>query len=163
VHRLIADATTAMEGNRFNVAIARLMELTTLLRKAHNPTEPAAPAVREGVEALVQMLSCFAPFLADDAWERLGYQPSVATTDWPEADPALLVEETVTCIIQVAGKVRDRIEVLRYPAISRADLEALARELARTSDKLKKALDDPDCPVIVREPRLVNFVPSKAR
>jgi leucyl-tRNA synthetase len=169
IHRLVADTTTAMETNRFNVAIARLMELTTLLRKAHSSTKDTDPAVREnpanaviceGIEALVKMLSCFAPFLAEEAWERLGHKPSVATAGWPVTDPALLVNETVTCVIQVAGKVRDRLEV--SPSISRADLEALVRNLARTSDRLKNALSDPDCPVIVREPRLVNFVTPAA-
>jgi leucyl-tRNA synthetase len=157
VHRLIAEATTAMEGKRFNVAIARMMVLTTLLRKGISPAGPTPPAIREGVEALVKMLSCVAPFLAEDAWECLGHEPSVATAAWPEADPALLVQDSVTCIIQVAGKVRDRIDV--PPSIDAADLEVRARKLARTSDKIKAVLADPTCPVIVRAPRLVNFVP----
>jgi leucyl-tRNA synthetase len=158
-HRLVDQITAAMDEKRFNVAIARMMTLTTVLRRAHESRGAATPTIREGVEALVRMLSCFAPFLAEDAWERLGYNPSVATTAWPNADPALLVDETVTCIIQVAGKVRDRIEV--PPGISAGELERLVRELARTSDKLRSIGADPSGPVVVREPRLVNFVPRR--
>jgi len=57
------------------------------------------------------MLSCFAPFTAEEGWERLGHEPSVASAGWPQADPTLLVEDTVTCILQVDGKLRDRVDV----------------------------------------------------
>ena len=157
VHRLVAETTTAMAEKRFNVAIARMMAMTTLLRRAHEPGKATSVAVRDGAEALVKMLSCVAPFLAEDAWERLGHLPSVATTAWPEADPALLIAERVTCVVQVGGKLRDRVEV--PPAISATELEELVRKLARTSDKLRSAGVEPDWPVVVREPRLVNFVP----
>ena len=57
------------------------------------------------------MLSLFAPYTAEDMWARLGHEPTVALAGWPSVDPALLVEESVTCVVQVAGKVRDRLEV----------------------------------------------------
>ncbi|MGH8881173.1 MAG: class I tRNA ligase family protein, partial [Stackebrandtia sp.] len=129
VHRLIADSTTLMEGRRLNVAIARLMELTSLLRRAIDRQPGAAdPAVREGAEALVRMLSCFAPFTAEDAWERLGRPVSVLEHGWPQADPQLLVQQSVTCVVQVGGKVRDRLEVPPDIAADELRARALASE-----------------------------------
>jgi len=85
------------------------------------------PAVRESVEAITLALSLFAPHTAEDMWERLGHEPSVALQRWPEADHTLLVEESVTAIVQVDGKLRDRLEV--PPMIGSDELEALAKEL----------------------------------
>ncbi|WP_020525226.1 leucine--tRNA ligase [Catelliglobosispora koreensis] len=154
VHRMIADATTAMDDRRLNVAIARLMELTNLLRKAvDSGAGPANPATREGVEALVRMLSCFAPFTAEESWQRLGHGPSVSSAGWPQADPGLLVEDSVVCILQVNGKVRDRIDVA--PGISDDELE----QVAMNSGKLREHIGDSQIlKVIVRAPKLVNVV-----
>jgi leucyl-tRNA synthetase len=157
VHRLIAGTTTLMEGKRFNVAVARLMELTTALRAAVDKGPgPGDPAVREGVEALVRMLSCVAPFTAEECWERLGHAPSVAQRGWPEVDETLLGEETVTCVVQVAGKVRDRIPV--PPGVTESEL----RERALRSDRVRAALDGAAvAKVVVRPPGLVNVVPAR--
>jgi leucyl-tRNA synthetase len=158
VHRLVDEITRLMERKRFNVAVARLMELTSALRKAID-ADPGAddPAVREGAEALVRMLSCFAPFTAEEAWERLGREASVIEYGWPEADPALVVEEKVTCVVQVAGKVRDRLEVT--PSIG----EDALRSLALASQKVTEALGETEVSrVIVRPPGLVNVVPRKS-
>jgi leucyl-tRNA synthetase len=157
VHKLVHEVTELMTAKRYNVAVARLMELTSLLRKAIDSGPGAAdPAVREGAEALVRMLSVFAPFTAEDAWERLGHRPSVEQAGWPGVDPALIVEDTVTCVVQVAGKVRDRLEV---PAgIGEDEL----RELALASPGVVRSLAGaPVANVIVRAPRLVNVVPAK--
>ncbi len=146
VHRLTADATAAMEARRLNVAVARLMELTNVLRRAVDGRPGAAnPAVREGAEALVTMVSCVAPFTAEEAWQRLGHEPSVCVNAWPAVDPRLLVEDTATCVVQINGKVRDRLEV---PAdISEAEL----RQLALDAGKIRAALGGTaiarvDCP-----------------
>ncbi|MFF3766374.1 leucine--tRNA ligase [Streptomyces sp. NPDC001922] len=157
VHQLVDATTRLMERNRFNVAIARLMELTSTLRKAIDSGPGAGdPAVREGAEALARMLSCFAPFTAEEAWERLGREASVIEYGWPEADPALVVDETVTCVVQVAGKVRDRLEVA--PTIG----EDALRSLALASQKVTEALGGTEVGrVIVRPPGLVNVVPRK--
>ncbi|MPZ85993.1 MAG: leucine--tRNA ligase [Actinophytocola sp.] len=157
VHRLIDETTRLMETKRLNVAVARMMELTSTLRKAIDSGPGAAdPAVREGAEALARMLSCFAPFTAEEAWERLGGQASVTEHGWPQADPALVAQETITCVVQVAGKVRDRLEVA--PAIADAEL----RELALRSEKVHQALHGAEIQkVIVRAPGLVNIVPRK--
>jgi leucyl-tRNA synthetase len=159
VHKLIADATEQCDHKRFNVAIARLMELTTLLRRAVEAGSLQSPggaaAIREGAEALARMLSIFAPFTAEEVWELLGNPPSVVTAGWPSIDAALLVEDTVTCIVQVAGKLRDKFEV---PAD--AD-EAMLREKALASEAVQRALDGkPVRTVVVRPPRLVNVVPG---
>jgi leucyl-tRNA synthetase len=157
VHKLMDETTNLMEGKRLNVAIARLMELTSLLRKAVDSGPGAADAaVREGAEALARMLSCFAPFTAEEAWHRLGRERLVGEAGWPEADPALLVQDTVTCVVQVAGKVRDRLEV--SPDIT----EDALRELALASPKVTSALQGAEInKVIVRVPKLVNVVPAK--
>ncbi|NUS44973.1 MAG: leucine--tRNA ligase [Mycobacteriaceae bacterium] len=157
VHRIIDQATTLMDGKRLNVAIAQLMQLTNLLRKAVDGAEgPAHPAVREGVEALARMLSCFAPFTAEEVWERLGNPPSVTAAGWPAADPALVATDTTTCIVQVDGKLRDKVEVPVDAA------EDALRELALSSDKVKTALAGRGVArVIIRAPKLVNIVSAR--
>jgi leucyl-tRNA synthetase len=153
-HRTIDEVTKLVESYRFNVAVARMMELTTATRRAIDSGPGAAdPAVREAAETLAIMLSLVAPYCAEEGWERLGHAPSVAKAGWPEADPALLVQESVTAVVQVAGKVRDRLEV--SPDISEADLQALAL----ASDKVRPYLDGEPRKVIVRAPKLVNVVP----
>jgi len=153
-HRTIDEVTRLVESYRFNVAVARMMELTSAIRKAIDSGPGAAdPAVREAAEALAIMLSLVAPYAAEEGWERLGHGPSIARAPWPEPDPALLVVESVTCVVQVAGKVRDRLEV--SPGISEADLEALAL----ASEKVKGYLSGAPRKVIVRAPKLVNIVP----
>jgi leucyl-tRNA synthetase len=99
------------------------------------------------------ILSLVAPFTAEEMWARLGHQPSVARAGWPTPDPALLVEDTVTCIVQVQGKVRAKLDV--PPAIAAEELEALALadpnvQRAIGGDTVRK--------VIVKPPKVVNVV-----
>ncbi|MEV4897229.1 class I tRNA ligase family protein, partial [Nonomuraea sp. NPDC055795] len=149
-----AAAGKLIESYRFNVAIARLMELTSAARKAIDSGPGAGdPAVREAAESLAVMLSLVAPYTTEEGWERLGRTGSVALAGWPVADPALLVEESVTAVVQVAGKVRDRLEVA--PDISEDDLRALAL----ASEKVRAHLSGEPRKVIVRAPKLVNIVP----
>jgi leucyl-tRNA synthetase len=159
VHRLVADATAQTEAKRFNVTIARLMELTSLLRKAVDGgalgDATGAAAVREGGEALACMLSVFAPFTAEDVWSLLGREASVVFAGWPSYDERLLVEDTVTCVVQVAGKVRDRLTVA--PDVGEDEL----RERALATEGVRRALDGRGVrTVIVRAPKLVNVVPE---
>ena len=148
LHRTIADVRTEMSAMRFNTAIARLIELNNHVTKLD-----AAP--REVVEPLVLMVAPVAPHIAEELWQRLGHDESLAFAAFPEADPALLVEETVTCVVQVAGKVRDRLEV--PPS---ADEDTL-RVLALNSKAVQRALDGrPVRKIIVRAPKLVNVVPG---
>ncbi len=155
-HRALDDATRAVESFRFNVAVARVMELVNVTRKAiDSGPGPADPAVREAAETVAVMLSLFAPYTAEEMWERLGHQPTVSRVGWPTVDPSLLVEETVTCVVQIAGKVRDRLDV--SPDIT----EDALRELALGSEQVQRALDGRDIGrVVVRAPRLVNIVLS---
>ncbi len=152
----VHEATAALDSHRFNVAVARTMELVNATRKAIDSGPGAAdPAVREAVEAVAVMLSLVAPYTAEDMWARLGHEPTVARVGWPQADPDLLVQESVTCVVQVAGKVRARLEV--PPGIAAAELEAAA--LAEPA--IVAALSGrPARRVIVRAPSLVNIVPG---
>ncbi|HEY0905285.1 MAG TPA: leucine--tRNA ligase [Marmoricola sp.] len=153
-HRTVHDAAQLLESHRFNVMVARVMELVNATRKAiDSGCGPADPAVREAVEAVAVLLSLVAPYTAEEMWERLGHRPTVARADWPVVDEALLVEDTVTAVVQVQGKVRGRLEV--SPDITEADLEAAAL----ADPAVRKALDGAVVrKVIVRAPKLVNIV-----
>ncbi|MEO3873024.1 leucine--tRNA ligase [Nonomuraea sp. B12E4] len=153
-HHTIDEVTKLVESQRFNVAVARMMELTSAARRAIDSGPGAGdPAVREAAEALAVMLSLVTPYTAEEGWERLGRTGSVAFAGWPVAEAELLVQESVTCVVQVAGKVRDRLEV--SPDISEDDL----RELALGSEKVAAYLAGTPRKVIVRAPKLVNIVP----
>jgi leucyl-tRNA synthetase len=155
-HRTIDEVTKLVEARRLNVAVARLMELVSAARRSvDSGPGPADPAVREAAETLTVLLSLFAPYTAEECWEVLGRQPSVAKAGWPAADPALLVQDLVTCVVQVAGKVRDRLEV--SPEIGEDEL----REQALATPGVARALDGRGVrTVVVRAPKLVNVVPA---
>ncbi|MGC5018119.1 leucine--tRNA ligase [Micromonospora sp. DT47] len=104
LHKVIDGVRADMDGMRFNTAIAKLIELTNgLTRLSATPREVAEP--------LVLMLAPFAPHAAEELWRRLGHDASLTYADFPTADPALLVAETVTYPVQINGKVRGRVEV----------------------------------------------------
>ena len=153
-HKTIDDVTRLVESTRLNVAVARLMELVSAARRAIDSGPGAGdPAVREAAESLAIMLSLFAPYTAEECWEMLGHQPSVGRASWPAAEPALLVQDTVTCVVQVDGKVRDRLEVAA--AVAEDEL----RELALAAPGAERALAGRGVKtVIVRAPKLVNIV-----
>ncbi|MGH3465277.1 MAG: leucine--tRNA ligase [Kribbellaceae bacterium] len=155
-HHTVHDASELIDSFRFNVMVARIMELVNATRKAiDSGPGPADPAVREAVETVAILLSLVAPYTAEDMWANLGHEPTVAKSGWPAVDESLLVQESVTAVVQVAGKVRDRLEV--SPDISDADLE----QLALSSEAVQKALDGRAArKVIVRAPNLVNVVPG---
>jgi leucyl-tRNA synthetase len=152
-HRTIRAVTDDMERFRFNVAISKLQVLTNGMRSALDGGDGA----REAASALTQLLAPLAPFAAEELWrEVIGNASSVHTSAWPEFDEALARQERVTLVVQVDGKVRDRIEV-----DSDAGEEA-CRELALSSDKARHALDGREIvKVIVRAPRLVNLVTAR--
>ncbi|MBK0418205.1 leucine--tRNA ligase [Leucobacter sp. CSA1] len=157
-HRLLADAPGLVEQYKFNVVVARLMEQVNVTRKAVDSGCGAAdPAVRESVEAIAVILSLFAPYTAEDMWAKLGHEPTVALVTWPEADPALLVEDEITLVVQVDGKVRDR---LTLPAsVSAEDAEAAAR----ASAAVQRAVGDRAVVnVVVRVPKIVSIATKPA-
>jgi leucyl-tRNA synthetase len=152
-HRFLAEAPALTESFKFNVVVARVMELVNATRKAiDSGVGGGDPAVREATETVALALSLFSPYVAEEMWERLGYQPPIALAGWRKADPVLLVETSVTAIVQVDGKVRDRLEV--SPSIDPAELEALAR----ASDAVQRAVGDRTITgVTVRAPRVVSL------
>ena len=152
--RAVRDAGELLDGFRFNVMVARVMELVNATRKAiDSGCGPADPAVREAAEAVAIMLSLVAPYTAEEMWARLGHEPTVARAGWPAVDPALLVESSVTAVVQVQGKVKARLEV--SPDIAASDLEALAL----ADPAVTRAIEGREVRrVIVREPSLVNVV-----
>ncbi|WP_295013714.1 leucine--tRNA ligase [uncultured Microbacterium sp.] len=152
-HKLLAEAPSLVEQTKFNVLVARLMELVNAIRKTIDSGSGATdPAVREATETLAVMLDLVAPHTAEEMWEVLGHEPSVGLVSWRQADPTLLVEDSATCAVQVNGKVRATLEV---PAkIGDAELEALAR----ADEKVQRALEGKEIVrVIVRAPKIVNF------
>ncbi|GAA3395289.1 leucine--tRNA ligase [Cryptosporangium minutisporangium] len=152
--RTLHAAAQLIEAHRFNVLVARLMELVNTVRRAIDSGCGASdPAVREAVEAIALLLSLVAPYTAEEMWQRLGHRPSVAQVRWPTVDEALLAEESVTAVVQVRGKVRARLEV--SPDISDAELEAAAL----ADEKVQRALSGIEVrTVIVRAPRLINLL-----
>ena len=152
-HRLWADAPSLIEQTKFNVVVARLMELVNATRKAIDGAPgPADPAVREAAEAIAMILDLFAPHTAEEMWEALGYEPFVGVVPWRQPDPTLLVEESVTAVVQIDGKVRGTLTV---PArISADDLEALAR----ADEKVLRSLAGREIArAVVRAPKVVSF------
>ena len=153
-HKALNDASFAVESFRFNVAIARVMELVNATRKAiDSGCGPADPAVREATEAIAIALSLVAPFTAEEMWERLGHKPAIALAGWPEVNPALLVDDAVEAVIQINGKIVDRMSV--SPSISEADFETAALALPGVIAAIAGATPKK---VIARAPKLVNIV-----
>jgi leucyl-tRNA synthetase len=152
-HTFLRDFGPLIENFKFNVGVAKIMELVNALRKAIDGVAgPADPAVREAAETVAKALSLFAPYTAEDMWQKLGYEPGVALAQLPDADLSLLVESCIVAIAQVDGKVRDKFEV--SVAISEDEL----RELALSSEAVKKAIGEKQIAnVIVRAPKLVNI------
>ncbi|MBO3093837.1 leucine--tRNA ligase [Cellulomonas dongxiuzhuiae] len=148
LHRTIADVRADMTGMRINTAIAKLIVLNN-----HLTTLERSP--RSVVEALVVMTAPVAPHITEELWARLGHDESVVHATFPQADPRYLVEDTVTCVFQVQGKVRGRGEVA--PSVGDDELRALAL----ADPGVQRALAGRDVrTVVVRAPRLVNVVPA---
>jgi leucyl-tRNA synthetase len=159
-HATVHDAEDLLDRSRFNVVVARVMELVTAARRA-NEVGPApdedpgahAAAVREAVEAVAVLLSLFAPHTAEEAWFRLGREPSVAEATWPVVDPGLLAADEVEAAVQVDGKVRGRVRV-------RADVDERAlHDLALATPGVARATAGREVVrVVVRAPHMVNVV-----
>jgi len=146
LHRTIKAVTEDMEGLRFNTAIARYFEL-------NNELVALERVPREVADAFVRLMAPIAPHVAEELWERLGHTESIAYASWPDFDADLAAPDTVVMVVQVDGKVRDRIEVT-------ADIgEVEAKALAMGSPKVQAVLGGSDpARVVVRVPTLVNIV-----
>jgi leucyl-tRNA synthetase len=153
-HKALHDISFAVESFRFNVAVARVMELVNATRKAiDSGCGPADPAVREATEIVAISLSLIAPYTAEEMWEKLGHKPSVALAGWPTVDPALLTQDSVTAIFQINGKIKSRVDI--SPDISDADLEKMAFADEAVSAELAGAQPKK---VITKAPKFVNIV-----
>ncbi|MFJ1590104.1 leucine--tRNA ligase [Kitasatospora albolonga] len=149
LHKAIDGVGQDLAGMRFNTAIAKITELNNHLTKAGGPLS------RSVAERLVLLIAPLAPHIAEELWRRLGHTESVVHQDFPAADPAYVVDETVTCVVQIKGKVRARLEIA--PSITDEELEALALE----DEAVVAALGGAGIrKVIVRAPKLVNIVPA---
>ena len=153
-HKALSDIELAVESFRFNVVIARIMELVNATRKAIDSGAGAGDtAVREAAESIAITLSLIAPYTAEDMWEKLGHKPAIANAGWPVIDKSLLGADDVIAILQINGKIKDRIQV--SPNITKDELEKLAKE----NGEIKAALIGADIKkVITVAPKLVNFV-----
>ncbi len=153
-HKALHDIGFAVESFRFNVAVARVMELVNATRKAIDSGAGGAdPAVREAVEAVAISLSLIAPYTAEEMWERLGHKPSVALAGWPTIDESLLEEDAVTAIFQINGKIKTRLDV--SPNISDKELESMAMNDEAVRAELAGAQPKK---VITKAPKFVNIV-----
>ncbi|GAA3921224.1 leucine--tRNA ligase [Streptomyces gulbargensis] len=147
LHKAIDGVSQDMAAMRFNTAIAKITELNNHLTKSGGAVS------RTVAEQLVLLVAPLAPHIAEELWHRLGHERSVVHQDFPVADPAYVVDETVTCVVQIKGKVKARLEV--PPSITDADLEALAL----ADPHVVNALGGAEIrKVIVRAPKLVNIV-----
>ncbi len=152
-HRAIDKVTTDYERWSYNTAVAALMALTNQAYKSLQAGADA-PSVNEAVDAILKMLAPMAPHMTAEAWSLRHPEGIIHAEPWPVADPALLVSATETMVVQVAGKVRDKIEV----AVDISEDGAVA--LALGSDKVRNALgSDRPSRVIARLPRLINLIP----
>ncbi|MBI4184016.1 MAG: leucine--tRNA ligase [Proteobacteria bacterium] len=136
-HKTIAGVSDDIEGFRFNRAVARVRELTNALAdlSAEGAAEAgAAWVLREGYETAVRLLNPTMPHLTEALWEALGHATLLADTPWPEADRALVVDDTVTLAVQVNGRLRGTVEVRR------GGEEGAAREAALALPTVKAAL-----------------------
>ena len=152
IHKTIDAVGTDIETFRFNKAVARIYELANRLAEPVSG-DGADFVLREACEALTKLVGPMMPHLAEEMWQRLGHDTLLATEPWPEADPALLVEDSVTVAIQVQGKLRDTLAVpLDAP---KAELE----RLALASEKIKRIVGQrPVRRIIVVPNRIVNIV-----
>jgi leucyl-tRNA synthetase len=149
-HQKIAAITEDFDGYRFNTAIARMHELTNAIADA---SDASADDLREAIGALLIMLSPIAPFITEELWHRLGADDSIHRAAWPKHDASLVAVDTVTAVISVNGKVRDRIEV---PVGS--DEESL-RARALESPNVQRHIEGLEIvKTIVVPPKLVNIV-----
>lgn len=148
LHKAIDGVRQDLAGLRFNTAIAKVTELNN-----HVTKQPEVP--RTVAEGLVLLIAPLAPHVAEELWHKLGHESSLVYEDFPVADPAYVVDETVTCVVQIKGKVKARLEVA--PSITEDELEAAA--LAEPG--IVAALGEAGVrKVIVRAPKLVNIVPA---
>ncbi len=125
IHKTVDGVTRDLERFRFNTAVARIRELTNRLEDLDRAEAGAAWVVREGFDAVVRLVGPMMPHLAEELWQRLGHAALLVDTPWPEADPALLEDETVTIGVQVNGKLRGTVDLPKDCGDDAVEAEAL--------------------------------------
>ncbi|MDO8614575.1 MAG: leucine--tRNA ligase [Dehalococcoidia bacterium] len=152
-HKTIRHVTEDMEGFHFNTLIAALMEMTNGLSRTRDEGPVDREAWEEAVQALLLMLAPLAPHIAEELWERAGRPYSVHRQTWPAWDAELAREAEVTLVVQVNGKVRDRIQV------AAGIPEGEAKELALASPQVRRYLEGAEIVRVIYVPgKLVNIV-----
>jgi leucyl-tRNA synthetase len=153
VHQTRAKVDRDMAAFKWNTAVAALMGLRNELQAVLRDGGVDEAAWSEALDTLVLLLAPIAPFIAEEVWQLRGSEGSVHVQPWPKADPALAKDETVTMVVQVNGKVRDRMEV----AAEIEEADAIA--LALASERVQGFLDGGEPKkIIARPPKLVNIV-----
>jgi leucyl-tRNA synthetase len=153
VHQTIQKVTEDIESFGFNTAIAALMSLRNTMKAVKETPLAHTRAWDEAVHHLLLLMAPFTPHISEELWQRLGHQTSVHLEAWPTWDEEIAAEETITLIVQVNGRVRDRIDV--SAGIDDAEAERLARE----SEAVQRHVGDKQIvKVIVVPGRLVNIV-----
>jgi leucyl-tRNA synthetase len=153
LHHAISQVSADLEAFQFNTVVSGLMELTHALAQARESGRPGSSEFRQAVEGLLLLLAPVAPHAAEELWHRLGKPYSIHRQPWPTFDPAALAVDEITLVIQVNGKVRDRIQV---PADLSED-EAKRRALVSEAVQKHLAGREPHKVVVVAG-RLVNVV-----
>jgi leucyl-tRNA synthetase len=153
VHQTIAKVDADMVEFKWNTAVAALMSLRNDMQEARRLGSVSEAVWREAVESLLKLLAPIAPHVTEELWSVAGNDGSIHLQSWPEADAAVAKDETVTMVIQVNGKVRDRMEVDAGISAEDAEAAALASERIATWTEGKTVRK-----VITRPPRLVNIV-----
>jgi leucyl-tRNA synthetase len=156
-HKTIKRVTEDLANFRFNTALAALMECNNaLIKQQHEPVAHSA-AFRDTLETMMQLLAPMAPHITEELWHLTGHSGSIHLTDWPGYDEALTHDETFTLVVQVDGKVRERIEV--PTDISEVEV----RKLALYNPRVASFIGDATVRNIIYVPgRLVNIVVRNA-
>ncbi len=126
IHAAIKQASTDVgQFHKFNTAIAQVMTVMNVLEKAPQATDQDRALLQEGLEAVTLLLAPITPHISHELWQQLGHQQAVIDAGWPAVDEAALVQDTVTLVVQVNGKLRGQVEM--PAAASREEIEAAAR------------------------------------
>ena len=152
-HKTIKRATEDIERFRFNTLLAALMELTNDLTRTNAIEAKGTTAWREALDTLMLLLAPLAPHISEELWERTGHSYSIHNQSWPDWDESLTVEDEITLVVQINGKVRDKL------AVPASITEDRAKEMVMASDKVKGALDGKQVAQVIYVPgRLINLV-----
>ncbi|MGV8737163.1 MAG: leucine--tRNA ligase [Pseudomonas asiatica] len=154
IHTAIKQASTDVgQFHKFNTAIAQVMTVMNVLEKAPQATEQDRALLQEGLEAVTLLLAPITPHISHELWQQLGHQQAVIDASWPAVDEAALVQDTVTLVVQVNGKLRGQVEM--PAAASREEIEAAAR----SNENVLRFIDGLTIrKVIVVPGKLVNIV-----